>query len=144
MARGAATGDFDNDGDLDVVVSTNDGPVVLLRNDGANQNRFVRVKTIGTRSNRDGIGARVTVTRPDGRPQWRLVHTGSGYASQSDTALTFGLGSQHKAESVEVVWPSGLVDRLGEVPANHVVWVREGEGLVAARTLPEKGAPFVP
>ena len=102
------------------------------------------MKTIGTRSNRDGIGARVTVTRPDGHTQWRIVHTGSGYASQSDTALTFGLGSQHKAESVEVVWPSGQVDRVGEVPANRVVWIKEGDGLLAAKTLPAKGAAFTP
>lgn len=144
VARGAAQGDLDNDGDLDVVVNVNNGPAVLYRNDGANQNRFVRVKTIGTRSNRDGIGARVTVTRPDGHTQWRLVHTGSSYASQSDTALTFGLGDQHKARSIEVVWPSGEVDRIGEVPANHVVWVKEGEGLLAAKPLPPRGAPFGP
>jgi hypothetical protein len=144
VARGAANGDFDNDGDLDILVNTNNGPAVLFRNDGANQNRFVRVKTIGTRSNRDGIGARVTVTLPGGRAPWRFVHTGSSYASQSDTALTFGLGSHEKAESVEVVWPSGQLDRIGEVPANHVVWIKEGEGLLAAKTLPSKGAAFAP
>jgi hypothetical protein len=142
VARGAATGDFDNDGDLDIVVNVNGGPAVLYRNDGANQNRFVRVKTIGTTSNRDGIGARVTVRRPDGQTQWRLVHTGSSYASQSDTALTFGLGSGDEAQSIEVAWPSGRVDRITEVPANHVIWVKEGEGLVASKALPEKGAPF--
>jgi hypothetical protein len=144
VARGAAHGDLDNDGDLDVVVNVNGGPAVLYRNDGANQNRFVRVKTIGTRSNRDGIGARVTLRRPDGHTQWRLVHTGSSYASQSDTALTFGLGSQHEAEGIEVVWPSGQVDTIGPVPANHVVWVKEGEGLLAAKALPGKGSPFGP
>jgi len=144
VARGGAYGDYDNDGDLDVLVNVNNGGVVLYRNDGANQNRFVRVKTIGTQSNRDGIGARVTVTEPDGHTQWRLVHTGSSYASQSDTALTFGLGSQHKARAIEVEWPSGQVDRIGEVPANHVVWVKEGEGLLASKPLPEKGSPLVP
>jgi hypothetical protein len=117
---------------------------VLYRNDGANTNRFIRVKTIGTRSNRDGIGARVTVTRPDGHTQWRLVHTGSSYCSQSDTALTFGLGVNHRAKSIVVEWPSGVVDRVGPVVANHVVWVKEGEGLLAAKTLPAKGEPFVP
>jgi hypothetical protein len=144
VARGAANGDFDNDGDLDVLVSANNGPAVLYRNDGANTNRFIRVKTIGTRSNRDGIGARVTVTRPDGHTQWRLVHTGSSYCSQSDTALTFGLGGNHRAKSIVVEWPSGEVDRVGPVVANHVVWVKEGEGLLAAKTLPRKGEPFVP
>jgi hypothetical protein len=142
VARGAAQGDFDNDGDLDIVVNVNGGPAVLYRNDGANQNRFVRVKTIGTESNRDGIGARVTVTRPDGQTQWRRVHTGSSYASQSDTSLTFGLGSQPRARSIEVAWPSGQVDRIEDVPANHVVWIKEGEGLLASKTLPEKGGAF--
>jgi hypothetical protein len=86
----------------------------------------------------------VTVQRPDGRSQWQLVHTGSSYASQSDTALTFGLGAHHQADSIEVVWPSGMVDRIGPVPANHVAWVKEGEGLLAAKTLPAKGAAFGP
>jgi hypothetical protein len=144
VARGAANGDYDNDGDLDVLVSANDGRAVLFINNGANQSRFVRVKTIGTRSNRDGIGARVTVTRPDGHRQWRLVHSGSSYCSQSDTALTFGLGDNHKAESIEVVWPSGQVDRVGPVVANQVVFVEEGRGLLAAKTLPPRGAPLVP
>ncbi len=144
VARGAANGDFDNDGDLDVLVNANNSDAVLYRNDGANQSRFVRVKTIGTRSNRDGIGARVTVTRPDGHRQWRLVHTGSSYCSQSDTALTFGLGENHRARSIEVVWPSGEVDRVGPVVANHVVFVKEGQGLIASRPLPPKGTPLVP
>jgi hypothetical protein len=144
VARGAAQGDHDNDGDLDVLVSTNDGRAILYRNDGGNQNRFVRVKTIGRRSNRDGIGARVTVTRPDGHTQWRLVHTGSSYCSQSDTALTFGLGDHQKAKSIEVVWPSGVVDRIGEVAANQVVFVEEGKGLVSSRPLPRPGQPLVP
>jgi len=144
VARGAANGDFDNDGDLDVLVNANDGPAVLYRNDGGNRNRFVRVKTIGTRSNRSGIGAKVTVTLADGHKQWRLVHTGSSYCSQSDTALTFGLGSHQRAEEIEVVWPSGVVDRVGPVVANQVAFVEEGRGLVSARTLPSKGEPLVP
>jgi hypothetical protein len=144
VARGAAQGDHDNDGDLDVLVSTNDGPAILYRNDGGNQNRFVRVKLLGVRSNRDGIGARVTLTRPDGHTQWRLVHTGSSYCSQSDTALTFGLGDHQKARSIEVVWPSGVVDRIGEVVANQVVFVGEGKGVVSSKTLPRPGQPLVP
>ncbi len=144
VARGAAAGDFDNDGDLDVFVSTNDGPAVLYRNDGGNQSRFLRVKTIGTRSNRDGIGARVTITLADGSRQWRLVHTGSSYCSQSDTAATFGLGSNQRVESIEVAWPSGLVERTGPVVANQVAFLKEGQGLVSAKTLPAKGAPLQP
>ncbi len=138
------SGDFDNDGDLDVLVSTNNGPARLYRNDGGNQSRFLRVKTIGTRSNRDGIGARVTVTLPNGSKQWQLVHTGSSYCSQSDTALSFGLGPQQRVESIEVVWPSGQLDRTGPVIANRVAFVEEGRGLVAAKTLPAKGMPLRP
>ncbi|MGD8898070.1 MAG: CRTAC1 family protein, partial [Acidobacteriota bacterium] len=144
VGRGAANGDFDNDGDLDVLVNTNNGPAVLYRNDGGNRNRFIRVKTIGTQSNRDGIGARVTVTLPGGRTSWRLVHTGSSYGSRSDIALTFGLGPHHRAESIEVVWPSGQIDRIGEVVANQVVFVKEGEGLLAAKTLPRQGERLEP
>jgi hypothetical protein len=144
VARGAANGDFDNDGDLDVLVNTNNGPAVLYRNDGGNRNRFLRVQTIGTRSNRDGIGARVTVALPGGGTAWRFVHSGSSYASQSDTTLTFGLGSHDRAESIEVVWPSGQVDRVGEVAANQVVFVKEGEGLLSAKALPPKGTPLEP
>ena len=144
VARGTVNGDFDNDGDLDVFVSTNNGEAKLYRNDGGNRRRFLRVKTIGTRSNRDGIGARVTITLPNGTKQWRLVHTGSSYCSQSDTALTFGLGDHQKVQSIEVAWPSGQVDRTGPVVANQVAFVEEGRGLVAAKTLPGKGMPLRP
>jgi hypothetical protein len=144
VARGAAAGDFDNDGDLDVFVNANDGPAVLYRNDGGNQSRFVRVRTIGTKSNRDGIGARVTIALPDGTEQWRVVHTGSSYCSQGDTAVTFGLGANQRVLSIEVAWPSGQVDRTGPVVANQVAFVQEGRGLLAAKPLPQKGAPLAP
>jgi len=144
VARGAAYGDIDNDGDLDVVVSTNNGPAVVFRNDGGNQNRFLRVRTIGTKSNRDGIGAKVTVTLADRSRQWRLVRTGSSYCSQSDTAVTFGLGAHQRVESIEVAWPSGQVDRTGPVVANQVAFVEEGRGLVSAKVLPAKGSALAP
>ncbi len=144
VARGAVNGDLDNDGDLDVLVSTNNGPARLYRNDGGNRSRFLRVKTIGTKSNRDGIGAKVTITLANGSRQWQLVHTGSSYCSQSDTALTFGLGASQRVESIEVAWPSGQVDRTGPVVANQVAFVQEGRGLVSAKTLPPKGAPLQP
>ena len=117
---------------------------VLFINNGANRSRFVRVKLIGSRSNRDGVGARVTVTRPDGGQQWRLVHSGSSYCSQSDIALTFGLGENHRAESIEVVWPSGEVDRVGPVVANQVAFIKEGQGLLSSRVLPPRGTPLTP
>ena len=144
VARGAVNGDIDNDGDLDVLVNTNNGPARLYRNDGGNRTRFLRVKTLGTRSNRDGIGARVTITLPGGAQQWQLVHTGSSYCSQSDTALSFGLGPNQQVESIEVQWPSGQTDRTGPVVANQVAFVQEGRGLLAARALPPKGMPLRP
>jgi hypothetical protein len=144
VARGAVHGDLDNDGDLDVLVSTNDGPARLFRNDGGNRSRFLRVRTIGTRSNRDGIGARVTVTLPGGSKLWQYVRTGSSYCSQSDTALTFGLGAVQRAESIEVAWPSGQMDRTGPVVANRVAFVQEGRGLVSAKVLPAKGFAMAP
>jgi hypothetical protein len=140
VARGAAYADYDNDGDLDVLVATNNGPATLFRNEGGNQNRFLRVRTVGTKSNRDGIGARVTVTLANGLKPWRLVHTGSSYCSQSELSLTFGLGDQQRAEAIEVAWPSGLVDRIGPTTANQIVTVQEGKGAITVAPLPAKGA----
>jgi len=133
VARGAAYADYDNDGDLDLLVTTNNGPAYLLRNDGGNQSRFLRVRTVGTKSNRDGIGARVTVALANGQKPWRLVHSGSSYCSQSELTLTFGLGDRQRAESIEVAWPSGQVDRIGPTGANQFVTIQEGKGLVSAK-----------
>ncbi len=130
VARGAAYADFDRDGDLDVLISTNDGPPHLFRNDGGNRNHWLNIRLSGTRSNRDGIGAVVTVTTAAGRQRQR-VHSGSSYCSQSDLALTFGLGGEMRAESVEIEWPSGARDRLANVAANQFLTVEEGKGLVA-------------
>jgi hypothetical protein len=138
VGRGAAYADIDRDGDLDVLISTNNGPAYLLRNDGGNRNNVLRVRTVGTKSNRDGIGAKVTLTLPGGAHPWRLVHTGSSYCSQSELTLTFGLGDLAKADNLEVVWPSGQVDRLGPVAANQTVTVQEGKGVVSAWPLSGK------
>ena len=130
VGRGAAYADYDGDGDLDVALTTNNGPAYLLRNDGGNKNKWLRVRTVGTRSNRDGIGARVTVTLPDGRKPWAVVKTGSSYLSQNELPLTFGLGQHPKAARVEVAWPSGATDVLDDVAANQAITVEEGKGLV--------------
>ena len=133
VGRGAVYGDFDNDGDLDLLVTSNNGPARLLRNDGGNQNNLLRIKTVGTASNRDGIGAKVTVKFADQRKLWSVVKTGSSYCSQSELPLTFGLGKADKAASIEIIWPSGKIDTLTDVNANQALVVQEGKGLVSAQ-----------
>ena len=129
VARGAAYGDVDRDGDLDVVITTNHGPAYLFRNDGGNRNHWLRVKTVGSKSNRDGIGAVVRLTSASGR-QWTMVHSGSSYCSQSELAPTFGLGADKVVQSLEVEWPSGVKQRFTNLPANQVVTVDEAKGIV--------------
>jgi hypothetical protein len=128
VARGAAYADYDRDGDLDLVVTANNGPARLLRNDGGNRNRWLRVRTAGTASNRDGIGARVTVSGAQPRPQWSMVRTGSSYLSQSELPLTFGVGQAAGPFQVEVRWPSGKTDTRTGVGPNQELTVTEGEG----------------
>jgi enediyne biosynthesis protein E4 len=129
VARGAAYGDIDRDGDLDILLTSNHGPAYLFRNDGGNRNRWLCVRTLGTKSNRDGLGAVVRVTSASGK-QWQMVRSGSSYCSQSDLALTFGLGKDPKA-TVEIEWPSGQKQRLADVAAGQFVTVQEGKGIVA-------------
>ena len=129
VARGAAYSDYDHDGDLDIVVTTNNGPARLFRNDGGNRNNVLRVETVGTTSNRDGIGARVEVSVRGAR-LWQIVKTGSSYASQSELPLTFGLGGATTVDGVRVAWPSGRVDVMGALHANQSITIQEGAGVV--------------
>ena len=137
VARGAAYADYDNDGDLDIVVTTSNGPARLFRNDGGNRNNVLRVRTVGTTSNRDGIGARVEVSVRGARP-WQIVKTGSSYASQSELPLTFGLGQAAAVDGVRVSWPSGRVDSVGALQANQTVTIQEGSGVVRRTPLGSK------
>ncbi|MGH9160945.1 MAG: CRTAC1 family protein [Vicinamibacteraceae bacterium] len=131
VSRAAAFGDYDNDGDEDVLVSNNGGEVELLRNDGGNALSWLQVRLVGVKSNRDGVGASV-VTRSNGLQQ-RAQRTGGGsYQSAHDPHLHFGLGTSDRVASVEVRWPSGTIDRLENVRANRAITVREGQGLVAS------------
>ena len=137
VGRGAAYGDFDNDGDLDLVITANNGQVRLLRNDNANQNDMLRVRTIGTHSNRDGIGAKVTVKTSSGVRLFAMVKSGSSYLSQSELPLTFGLGKPEANKTVilEVVWPSGQRDSVPNVKANQFVTIQEGKGIISAQPI---------
>jgi hypothetical protein len=133
VARGAAYLDFDNDGDLDLVITTSNGPARLLRNDNGNQNDMLRVKLVGVRTNRDGIGARVTLHMPGGTRLSEMVKSGSSYLSQSELPLTFGLGrpSEGKVVTVEVTWPGGRRESVAGVKPNQAITVEEGKGIVA-------------
>jgi hypothetical protein len=131
VGRGVAYGDFDNDGDLDLLITTNNGPARLLRNDGGNQNNFLRIRTVGSVSNRDGIGAKVSVKLANGASLWNMVRSGSSYCSQSELPVTFGLGKVEKVSRVEVTWPSGRKDVVSDVDANQAITIQEGKGVVA-------------
>jgi enediyne biosynthesis protein E4 len=134
LGRGCAFGDFDNDGDVDVVVNNLDGPPTLLRNDGGSGNGSILVKCIGTKSNRSAIGARVKVTL-GAHVQMREVMSGSSYYSQSDLRLHFGLGRAAAAETVEIAWPSGLKETFRDLPAHHLYVLHEAKGIVERRRL---------
>jgi len=138
VARGAAYSDYDLDGDPDIVVTTNNGPARLFRNDGGNRHNVLRVQTVGTASNRDGIGARVEVSVRGGSRRWQIVKTGSSYASQSELPLTFGLGAAGGVDAIRVAWPSGRVDAIGAIEANQSVVIQEGAGVVRKAAIATK------
>ena len=134
VARGAAYADIYNDGRLDVLMATNGGPAALFRNEAAGgaANRSLRVKLVGTKSNRDGIGAIVRVASA-GDTQTQMMRSGSSYLSASELVLTFGLAQHEKAESVEITWPSGQVDHLTNVAVGQTIVATEGKGVTANR-----------
>jgi hypothetical protein len=136
VSRALAKGDIDNDGDLDLLITSNGGAAQLLLNEGGNRNNALLVRTVGgstpltastLRSNRDGIGARLELTA-GGRTFVDQVTSGSSYLAQHDMRVHFGLGAAAKADRLEITWPDGRVDVLENLPVNHVITVREGQG----------------
>lgn len=128
-ARGAAFGDFDNDGDIDIVLNNVNAPPELIRNDSRSGNNWLKIKLDGVRSNRNGIGARIVVTTDDGQ-QIDEVRSGSSYYSQNDLRVNFGVGKSTAVKLVEVRWPSGLVEKFADVKVNQTATVREGSGIL--------------
>jgi enediyne biosynthesis protein E4 len=137
VGRGLAYADFDNDGDLDLVITANNAPARLLRNENANQNDMLRVKLIGARSNRDAIGAKVTLTSSTAAPLTRMVKGGSSYLSQSELPLTFGLGHPGSAKilRLQIVWPSGAKDSIADLQPNQFLTIQEGKGIIASKPI---------
>ena len=134
VGRGAAYADIDNDGAPDILLTTNGGPAYLFHNDGGQRNNAIRIRTVGTRSNRDGIGAQVGV-QFSGQPlpdDWQTVHSGSSYCSQSELTLTFGMGHA-TATDVTIVWPSGQKDSLKHLAANSTYTIEEGGKILNAQ-----------
>jgi hypothetical protein len=126
VGRGAAFADFDNDGNVDVVVANNGDPPLLLHNGGGTGNHFVNFKLVGTKSNRDAMGARIHI-RAGNLSQIREIYGGGSYLSQSDLRANFGLGSSTRVESVEVSWPSGQKQTFKDVAADKFYVIEEGK-----------------
>lgn len=129
VSRGSAVGDFDNDGDLDILLNNNGGDAQLLRNDGGDANHSLELLLIGTKSNRDAVGAQVRLTS-GGRTLVEQRKGGMSYQSAQDPRLHFGLGSNTKADTIEIRWPSGAITKLTDVTADRILAVQEGSGIV--------------
>jgi enediyne biosynthesis protein E4 len=135
VGRGAAYADVNNDGRLDLLLSTNGGPAYVFENEASGDAAFqksVRIKLVGTKSNRDGIGSMVKLTSAGGT-QMQMMRSGSSYLSASELVLTFGLAQHDKADAIEIRWPSGQMDRLSNVTAGQTIVVAEGKGITANR-----------
>jgi enediyne biosynthesis protein E4 len=128
VGRGLAVGDFDRDGDVDLLITTNNGPAYLFRNDQLSGNRGLRFRLAGTKSNRDAIGATVRIFH-GGSSQSRLVKSGSSYLSQSELPVTFGVGRRDRVDRVVITWPSGATQEFTNVATGRAYDCVEGKGL---------------
>lgn len=135
-SRGCAFGDFDNDGDIDVLIVNLNEPPSLLRNDVSGNNRWLKVKLVGTKSNRSAIGSRVTVFYADKR-QAQEVQSQASFYSSNDPRLHFGLGAVDKV-ALEVRWPNAVTEKFASVPANRLITIKEGAGIVSAQEFPAR------
>ena len=130
VSRGACYGDYDNDGDVDILIlNLNDAPT-LLRNEGGNRNNWLMIKTIGTRGNRDGVGAKIKVVAGELVQYREVTACGSSFLSQNDMRVHFGLGKRGRVDLIEIKWLSGEIQRFKNIPANQLLVVKEGEGIV--------------
>jgi len=128
VSRGAAFGDVDNDGDVDVLVTNNNGPVRLLLNETSSRHQWLEVRLEGILDNRQGLGARVGLRRTDGATIWRRAHTDGSYLSSSDARVHFGLGALAGADGVVVYWPRGLREEWKTAEVNRIVTLKQGTG----------------
>jgi hypothetical protein len=128
VGRGLAYADFDRDGDLDLLLTTNNGSAYLYRNDQLAGNHSIRFRLVGTKSNRDGIGATVRIVS-GGLSQSRMVKSGSSYLSQSERPLTFGLEKRDRVDSVVIAWPSGRTEEFKNLAAGRCYECTEGKGI---------------
>jgi enediyne biosynthesis protein E4 len=129
VGRGAAFGDYDNDGDIDIFLNNSNQTANLLRNDGGNTNHWLMIQTVGAKSNRDGIGTRIRVIS-GGLSQVKEVKSGSSYLSQNDLRVPFGLGGHTKAERIDLRWPSGIVETFSDIEADQLLIITETKGIV--------------
>ena len=129
VSRGLAVGDLDNDGDIDILIGNNGQAPDLLRNEGGNTNNSLLIRTIGSESNRDGIGARLRLSVGE-QILVREVKAGSSYLSQNDLRVHFGMGDRTRADWLEIAWPSGQIDVFDDIEANQILTIREGGEVV--------------
>jgi enediyne biosynthesis protein E4 len=128
VGRGLAYGDFDRDGDVDILMTTNNGPAHLFRNDQLAGSRYIRFRLVGTRSNRDAIGATVRIFH-GGSGQMRMIRSGSSYLSQSELTAMFGLGRRDQIDRVVISWPSGRTEEYKNLQAGKTYTCVEGSGI---------------